>query len=123
MILARMYLSVYNTDLIYGEIEGAYRSMLKIKNLAEKKKSKIYEGLGKFASINLNALSGKITISQAKKELENLAISYPEVFLIDRNGIGTVEKSLNGYLQRLEYSINRYDVKYPYYNMQRCDDL
>ncbi|MDP8011949.1 MAG: hypothetical protein ACP5F1_00960 [Thermoplasmata archaeon] len=123
MILARLYLSIYNTDLIYGEIKGAYNAMVKIKKISEKKNSKIYNGLKKFAEINIQALEGKITISQAKKELENLSVEFPEVFLLDRLGTGSVQRSLNGYIHRLEYSINRYDIKYPYFNMQRCDDL
>jgi len=123
MILVRLYISIYNTDLIYGEINGAYKAMKRLYNISEKGRSSIYEGLKKFAEINLNALEGKISISQAKKELEELSKSHPEIFLIDREGTGSVEKSLKGYMHRLEYSINRYDIKYPYFNMQRCDDL
>lgn len=123
MILQRLYLSIYNTDLIYGEIKGAYNAMKEILKLSEKGKRRIDIGLKMFAEINMNALEGKITVSQAKKELEKLAVEYPEVFLIDRESIGDPEKSCKGYIHRLEYAINRYDVKYPYYNMQRCDDL
>lgn len=123
MIIARLYLSIYNTDLIYGEINGAYKAMKKLEKISEKKKTRIYEGLKMFAEINIDALEGKITISEAKRKLEDLSIKYPEIFLIDRNDTGTVEKSLKGYIHRLEYAINRYDVKYPYFNMQRCDDL
>jgi len=121
MILLRLYLSILNTDLIYGDIKSAHRALEKILKISEK--SNELEGFGEFAKIHIDALDGKITVNEAKRRLKELSKKHPEVFLLDRENTGSVEKSLNGYMYRLEYSINRYDVRYPYFNMQRCDDL
>ncbi len=121
MILLRIYQSILNTNLIYGDIKSAHRALEKIFKISQKNNE--LEGFGEFSKIHIDALDGKITVNEAKKRLRDLSLKHPEVFLLDRDNTGSVEKSLNAYIHRLEYSINRYDVHYPYFNMQRCDDL
>ncbi len=121
MILLRLYMSILNTDLIYGDIKSAHKALEKILKISENK-SKM-EGFREFARIQIDALDGKITVNEAKRRLKELSLNHPEVFMLDRENTGSVKKSLNGYIYRLEYSINRYDVMYPKFNMQRCDDL
>ncbi|HEU12832.1 MAG TPA: hypothetical protein ENO35_01940 [Euryarchaeota archaeon] len=120
MIMERLYLSLLNTALIYGEVDEAYRSLMKLSLL---RGNRLREGISKLAQIHIDALEHKITLKQAKEKILSLSGEYPEVFMLDREFTGDATRSAYGYIHRLEYSVNRYDIKYPYYNMQRCDDL
>ncbi|MCI4434106.1 MAG: hypothetical protein RXP30_00705 [Thermoplasmata archaeon] len=120
MITERLYISLLNTTLIYGEINESYRALEKLSKL---RGNRLREGIYIFARIHMDALEQRITIKEAKERLIALSKDYPEIFMLDREYTGDVNKSVNGYIHRLEYAINRYDIKYPYYNMQRCDDL
>ncbi|MEL9998713.1 MAG: hypothetical protein QXG55_04585 [Thermoplasmata archaeon] len=120
MIMELFYISMLNTTLIYGEINETYKCLKKMKKLYG---NRIREGLSKLAEIHIEALEQKISICEAKEKILELAKEYPESFLLNRENIGDAKKSAYGYIHRLEYAINRYDVKYPYFNMQRCDDL
>ncbi len=120
MIMERLYISLLNTTMIYGEINESYAALKKMQRMQG---NRLREGLSKLAEIHMDALEQRITICEAKEKILRLSDEYPEVFLLDRENTGDAKKSALGYIHRLEYAINRYDIKYPHFNMQRCDDL
>ncbi|MGC8584987.1 MAG: hypothetical protein ACP5RZ_03745 [Thermoplasmata archaeon] len=120
-----LYLETFLTDIIYGEVKNAYRSMQKLKKYAEKRKNRNrrYEGYGKLADCIIDVMENRISMKEFKKRVMDLSEKYPEIFLKDREETGNSMKFAYSIIHKVEYAINRYDIEYPKYNMQRCDDL
>jgi hypothetical protein len=118
------YLTIYDTELINGDIKKAYAALKKIERYAKKTRgSKYADGAYKFAEINMKVLERKMDMSTARSELLNIAETYPDFYLYNKLEIEDPKVAAMAYIFRLEYSLNRYDPEYPTFNMQRCDDL
>ncbi|MGC8496759.1 MAG: hypothetical protein ACP5NL_01985 [Thermoplasmata archaeon] len=118
------YLTIYDTELINGDIKKAYNALKKIEKYARKNRgSKYSDGANKFAEINMKVLERKMDMSVARAELLSIAETYPDFYLYNKIEIEDPKVAAMAYIFRLEYSLNRYDPAYPAFNMQRCDDL
>lgn len=118
------YLTIYDTELINGDIKKAYNALKKIEKYARRRQgSKYDDGAYKFAEINMKVLERKMEMSQARAELLSIADTYPDFYLYNKFDITDPKRVAMAYIFRLEYSLNRYDPAYPAFNMQRCDDL
>ncbi len=118
------YLTIYDTELINGDIKKAYNALKKIERYARKNSgSKYADGAYKFAEINIKVLERKMDMSVARSELLSIAETYPDFYLYNKVEIEDPKVAAMAYIFRLEYALNRYDPAYPAFNMQRCDDL
>lgn len=70
----------------------------------------------------LSTMRGETSIPEFKERIWELEQRYPEVFKRGRIDIGTPEDAVRAIIFRVEYMINRYDVKYPSYDMHKSDD-
>jgi hypothetical protein len=109
-----LVVSVLKKSLSYGE---------KLKRIAKKKEDiDMAEATIQTAKAILAAVKGEKSIDDFKKEMWELEKLYPEVFQRGRRDIGTSEDNVKAIIHRVEYMINRYDVKYPSYDRHRCND-
>lgn len=117
-------------EAIYGDIDFVIKSFEKNLRYGEKLK-KIAKKQGDIemaeATIQTNSLiiatlKGEKSINEFKKEIWEIEKRYPEVFKRGRRDIGTSEDAVKAIIHRIEYMINRYDVRYPSYDMHRCND-
>ncbi len=70
----------------------------------------------------LGAIKGEIDMREFKKRMLKLEEKFSDVFCRTRRDIGTSKEAADGIIYRMEYMINRYDVKYPDYDSHRCND-
>jgi len=61
----------------------------------------------------LSTMRGETSIPQFKDRIWELERRYPEVFKRGRIDSGTPEGAVEAIIFRVEYMINRYDVRYP----------
>ncbi|MGC8610176.1 MAG: hypothetical protein ACP5LM_02350 [Thermoplasmata archaeon] len=117
-----IYIEIFLTDILFGDVKSAYNA---IKKLSEKRMHRKveYDGYLLLADYIIKVLENKISIKEFKKRILELSEKYPEIFMKDREETGDPKKFAYSIIHKVEYAINRYDIEYPYYNMQRCDDL
>ncbi len=114
-------LEIIKSAIIYGDLDDAMSIIRRRqKSLAfylkrnPKPKTVLYS---KFLESLDSLLKGEINLDTFKERIGNLQ-GLPE--LLDMTGdTGEILDSLY-YL--LEYSLDRYNVKYPYFDGKRCDD-
>ncbi len=114
-------------ETIYGDIELVVGLLKENRGYAEKLKKiakvkgdiEMADATIKTSNAMLDAMNGK---KGFKSVMLSLAEEYPAFFERGRRDIGTSEDAVNAIIHRIEYMINRYDVKYPDFDQHRCND-
>ena len=70
----------------------------------------------------ISTMEGRTSIKGFKERIWELEHTYPEVFKRGRIDSGTSEGAVQAIIFRVEYMINRYDVKYPSFDMHKSND-
>lgn len=117
-------------ETIHGDIElvvGLLKENLgyaeKLKKIARVKEDiEMADATTKTSNAMLDAMKGKNGIREFKSVMLSLAEEYPAFFERGRRDIGTSKEAVNAIIHRIEYMINRYDVKYPDFDQHRCND-
>ncbi|HDM36097.1 MAG TPA: hypothetical protein ENG09_02415 [Candidatus Syntrophoarchaeum butanivorans] len=129
----RLMITYYNGwaefESIYGDIDLVVRYLKRALKYAEKLKgvaSTEYDKQVAEANIRKNRLilslfEDKISLSEFKAGMMELE-RYPLAFARGREDIGTAKEAIEGTIHRIEYTYDRYDVRYPVYDMHRCGD-
>jgi ribosome-binding protein aMBF1 (putative translation factor) len=112
-----------DVDLVVRVLENAIRYGEKLKAIATRKEDEdMAEATIRSNKAILAAVKGEMSIEDFKKEMWALEERYPEVFQRGRRDIGTSKENVQAIIHRVEYMINRYDVKYPSYDRHRSND-
>jgi len=117
-------------ETIYGDINlvvGVLKKSLeygeKLKKIAKSSEDvAMANAVIQTNSLLLATIEGKKSIAEFKKEILEIEKRYPEYFQKGRRDIGTSKDNVNAIIHRIEYMINRYDVRYPNYDRHRCND-
>lgn len=110
-------------DLILGVLKKSLEYGEKLKKIARSSEdAAVAEAVIEMARLILDTLEGKKSVAEFKKEIREIEKRYPEYFQRGRRDIGTSKDNVNAIIHRVEYMINRYDVRYPNYDRHRCND-
>ncbi len=110
-------------ELVVGLLEKNLRYGEKLKKIAkEEDDTEMANATIQTSNAILDAMKGRKSIEEFKKEMLELEKKYPEVFRRGRRDIGTSKEAVHAIIYRVEYMINRYDVKYPEYDQHRSKD-
>ncbi len=111
-------------DLILGVLKKSLEYGEKLKKIARSSEdAAVAEAAIKTARLILDTIEGKKSVAEFKKEIREIEKRYPEYFQRGRRDIGTSKDNVNAIIHRVEYMINRYDVRYPNYDRHRCNDV
>lgn len=109
-----LVVSLLEKNLRYGE---------KLKRIAKKKEDiEMADATIQTSNAILATIKGEKSIEEFKKEMLEIEKKYPGVFMRSRRDIGTPKEAVQAIIHRIEYMINRYEVKYPEYDQHRCND-
>ena len=110
-------------DLVASLLEENLRYGEKLKEIADKEGDiEMAEATIQTSNIILATMKGEKGIEDFKKEMIELEKTYSKVFMRSRRDIGTSEEAVRAIIHRIEYMINRYEVKYPEYDQHRSND-
>lgn len=117
-------------EMIYGDVELVVATLKKSLEYGEKLKkiakssedAATADAVIQTNSLLLATIEGKKSIAEFKKEIREIERKYPPYFQRGRRDIGTSKDNVNAMIHRVEYMINRYDVRYPNYDRHRCND-
>ncbi|MEA1944458.1 MAG: hypothetical protein U9N07_03865 [Euryarchaeota archaeon] len=70
----------------------------------------------------ISTMEGRTSMKEFKDRIWELEQRYPEVFKRGRIDSGTPEGAVEAIIFRVEYMINRYDVRYPSFDMHKSND-
>ncbi len=130
----RRMIDLYNflaqVESIHGDVDLFVRLVEKSINYSEKLKKiakseydkKMAEANTRMNRIIMSVLRREIEIEEFKEKLWELEKEYPEFFARGKRDIGVPEETVRAIIHKVEYMVNRYDVKYPFYDMHRCND-
>ncbi len=111
-------------ELVVGLLEKNLRYGEKLKKIAkEEDDTEMANATIQTSNAILDAMKGRKSIEEFKKEMLELEKKYPEVFRRGRRDTGTSKEAVHAIIYRVEYMINRYDVKYPEYDRHRSNDI
>ncbi len=124
------YTFLAQVESIHGDIDLVASFIEKSLNYAKKLKESArdeYDEKIANAAIEMNELilavmKREILVEDFKDKLWEVEKKYPEFFARGHRDIGTPEEAVRAIIHRIEYMVNRYDVKYPFYDMHRCND-
>jgi hypothetical protein len=112
-----------DVDLVVKVLQNAIKYGEKLKAIAKSPEDiDMADAAIKTNNATLAAIKGEISIDDFKKRMWELEKRYPSYFQRGRRDIGTSKENVNAIIHRVEYMINRYDVKYPQYDRHRCND-
>ncbi|MHC1566856.1 MAG: hypothetical protein ACXQS7_01700 [Candidatus Syntropharchaeia archaeon] len=116
--------SIYgDIDLVVSTIERGLRRAEKLKNIAKSRYDMNFaEAAIRTNKLLLETIRNEKSIDQFKEEIWEIEKEYPEFFKRGRIDIGTPEEAVRAIIHRTEYMVDRYDVRYPMYDMHRCGD-
>ena len=110
-------------DLVASLLEKNLRYGEKLKEIADEDEDiEMAEATIQTSNIILATMKGEKGIEDFKKEMMDIERKYPKVFMRSRRDIGTSEEAVRAIIHRIEYMINRYEVKYPEYDQHRSND-
>lgn len=117
-------------ETIYGDIELVVATLKKSLHYGEKLKkiakssadAAMADAVIQTNSLLLATIEGKKSLAEFKREIREIEKRYPEYFQRGRRDIGTSKDNVNAIIHRVEYMMNRYDVRYPSYDRHRCND-
>ena len=110
-------------DLVASLLEKNLRYGEKLKEIADEDEDiEMAEATIQTSNIILATMKGEKGIEDFKKEMIDIERKYPKVFMRSRRDIGTSEEAVRAIIHRIEYMINRYEVKYPEYDQHRSND-
>jgi|Deesub1362A_J573_1020465.scaffolds.fasta_scaffold00057_34 ribosome-binding protein aMBF1 (putative translation factor) len=112
-----------DVDLVVNVLQNCVKYGEKLKSIAKRKED---EDMANAAiesnTAMLSAIKGEISVAEFKKKMWELEERYPEYFQRGRRDIGTSKDNVKAIIHRIEYMIDRYDVRYPSYDRHRCND-
>jgi len=112
-----------DVDLVAGLLEKNLRYGEKLKKIAKTEGDiEMADATIQTSNVILATMKGEKGIEEFKKEMLDIERRYPKVFLRSRRDIGTSEEAVRAIIHRIEYMVNRYEVKYPEYDQHRCND-
>ena len=112
-----------DVDLVVSLLEKNLRYGEKLKKIADEEEDiEMANVTIRSSNAMLDAIRGKKGIEEFKKEMLELEKKYPGVFMRSRRDIGTPKEAVQAIIHRIEYMINRYEVKYPEYDQHRSND-
>lgn len=122
--LRTQFETVYgDVELVVGLLEKNLRYGEKLKKIAKGEyDTEMANATIQTSKAILDAIKGRKSIEEFKKEMLELEKKYSDVFRRGRGDIGTSKEAVHAIIYRVEYMINRYDVKYPEYDRHRCND-
>lgn len=112
-----------DVDLVAGLLEKNLRYGEKLKKIAKTEGDiEMADATIQTSNVILATMKGEKGIEEFKKEMLDIERRYPRVFLRSRRDIGTSEEAVRAIIHRIEYMVNRYEVKYPEYDQHRSND-
>lgn len=112
-----------DVDLVAGLLEENLRYGEKLKKIAKTEGDiEMADATIQTSNVILATMKGEKGIEEFKKEMLDIERRYPKVFLRSRRDIGTSEEAVRAIIHRIEYMVNRYEVKYPEHDQHRCND-
>jgi len=119
-----------NTEALYGEFDIVAKELSKgiryagkLKRIAKSQRDlDVAEAALQTNSLILATLRGEKTPEELRKGMWEIEAKYPSYFLRGRRDIGTSKDAVAAIIHRFEYAADRYDAKYPSYDMHRCND-
>lgn len=112
-----------DVDLFVRLVEKSIHYSEKLKKIAKSEYDKrMAEANTRMNRIIMSVLRREIEIEEFKEKLWELEKEYPEFFARGKRDIGVPEETVRAIIHKVEYMVNRYDVKYPFYDMHRCND-
>jgi len=129
----RLMIAYYNGwaefESVYGDIDLVVRYLKRSLKYAEKLKRvalsemdiHVAEANIRKMRLTLSLFEGKIPVSEFKKGMHELE-KYPLAFIRGREDSGTPEEAIAATIHRIEYTYDRYDVKYPEFDTHRSGD-
>ena len=110
-------------DLVYHTIERSSKWASRLKAIAEAEEDvDMADCTLATNDLFLSTMRGETSIPQFKDKIWELERRYPEVFKRGRIDSGTPEGAVEAIIFRVEYMINRYDVRYPSFDMHKSND-
>jgi len=115
-------------NLVYQTIERSSEWASRLKAIAKEEEDvDMVDCTLSTNNLALSTMRGETSISQFKERIWELERKHPEVFKRGRIDSGTPEGAIGSIVFRVVYRINRYDVRYPRFDMHksndRCGDL
>jgi len=112
-----------DVDLVVSYIEKCLSYARKLKESArDEYDEKMANAVIEMYELVLSTMRREILVEDFKEKMWELEKKYPEFFDRGHRDIGKPEESVRAIIHRIEYMVNRYDVKYPFYDMHRCND-
>ncbi len=110
-------------ELVYQTIERSSKWASRLKEIATSEEDVDMSDCTLATNeLFLSTMHGETSISQFKDRIWELERRYPEVFKRGRIDSGTPEGAVKAIIFRVEYMINRYDVRYPSFDMHKSND-
>lgn len=114
-------MEIIKSAIIYGDLDDAMSLVnRKIKSLGYSLKRKPSVKISEYSTFLTSLkelLEGKLSLNQFRGSVDNLQTLKEELDLT-----GDSSEMMNSLYYLLEYSLDRYNVKFPNYEGKRCDD-
>ena len=109
-------------DLVVRYIKRALKYAEKLKNVASSDQDvQVAEANIRKNRLILSLFEGKISVSAFKGGMRKIE-EYPLAFIRGREDIGSAKDAIEATIHRIEYTYDRYDIKYPNFDMHRSGD-
>jgi hypothetical protein len=110
-------------ELVYHTIERSTKWASRLKVIAKEEEDvDMADCTLATNDLFLTTMRGETSIKEFKDRIWELERRYPEVFKRGRIDSGTPEGAVEAIIFRVEYMINRYDVRYPSFDMHKSND-